>query len=484
MRTYHALSLAIASLGVFSTTAFAQEDVGWPSYSWMLPKTVIDLAVTYSLDECKLNQLKAPIYNFKISATMTSRAVADLAKGDPGLTDDHGWGIKSLDTNELPKDWADSNVAIATNAGTHILSSVSAHSTDETATIVGNVITGIVKLAGLFVGPLADKALLTEEKSLDKALLTEKYPGTEEPCLAADDPAIQLHADRDQVYALQRALADGSSQDSAQNVMVKVQALQNLMTKEQSDLTIDVKAIIDPGYISPNNTQVNPDLSPPAASEKPGPIKDSPKGLGWVGTVSPTPDKLKKILPKSFTDEHINQISESFRINVYLDFAHAQPKVNPKNGEYMQRPFESHAKALTYREPVYIPVVVWRGRPTDNPTKLWHQVLPTQMIAFAQYGILRWIPFDAKPFADNSFTVHFADDGEVTDGEDTGKSRIQNMTGLFSSAASGAYTIGNAVRTADSPATEAAELQGKADRIYNTKRLALCQADIGSCQSK
>jgi hypothetical protein len=97
------------------------------------------------------------------------------------------------------------------------------------------------------------------------------------------------------------------------------------------------------------------------------------------------------------------------------------------------------------------------------------------------------VPYKADAFKNNGWSISFADNGEVTSASFATKSWGANITSLFSSAASAGNAIGTEQRAAaqaNSPSNQAAALQSQADLIYETRRLALCQADPASCPSK
>jgi hypothetical protein len=443
-----------------STAAVAQSaETVPPVYSWMLPKTVLDVSIVYTYAECKVNG-KTAHYRFNVVPTVTTRAVPDKIPG---------W--RTVDTNDLISFWNDQNITIGTYAGTHILSSVAANPVSQIGTIIGNVLTGAVKIAALSFGVAAPAAATPE--------------GHEADCPNADDPASAIKGYRTSIQKLESDLASGTNTDTPQNVMIKVQALQNLMADAQSELSLTIKATIDPGYVAPDKIQVDLDEPAPAPTSAPAPIA----ATGLIASLTPSAGQLQKL--KWIKPSDIETLQTNLRVNIYLDFAHASPKLLPDGGVYPQTVVVSHDNAVSYREPAYIPVLVWRGdknaKPGDDLQLKSAQLLPTQNVAFAQYGPEQMVPYKADVFKNNSWTISFADNGEITNASFASKSWGANVTSLFGSAASAANAIGSEQRTAaqaNSSSNQAAALQSQADLIYEKRRLALCQADAASCPSK
>jgi hypothetical protein len=165
--------------------------------------------------------------------------------------------------------------------------------------------------------------------------------------------------------------------------MAKIQALQNLMADAQSKLTLTIKATIDPGYVAPDKIQVDPDQQAPEPNSTPVPIA----ATGLIASLTPSTDQFKKFAWIKQSD--IATLQANLRVNLYLDFANASPKLSPEGGGYPQTQVVSHDNAVSYREPAYIPVLVWRGdknanpKPSDDPLLKPVQLLPAQNVAFA-----------------------------------------------------------------------------------------------------
>jgi hypothetical protein len=105
-------------------------------------------------------------------------------------------------------------------------------------------------------------------------------------------------------------------------------------------------------------------------------------------------------------------------------------------------------------------------------------------VPFAQYGFTEKLPITARIFRTISWAVTFNEFGEVTNATFSSKAWGSNATSLFGSAASAASSIAAEQQKAASPSAQAAATQAQADEIYQTQRLALCEAHPASCPSK
>jgi hypothetical protein len=456
--------VVVAGVSLGSPTARAQSIPAKPAFSWVLPKTVVDVTITYQYASCVLlNQQRH--FKVKIIPTIAARGVPDTSLA-----------FRIQSTEALKADWSDRNLTITTFSNTHILNTVSAHPVGQAATIVGNVLTGIGKIAGIaFSGAFLKTADLKTEK--------DQQDGAECP----DDDANPGHLVKSLKDAIRKSgasLATGtlSSSDQKQQSDL-IQSLQTLLTQEQAKLSFSVKATIDPGTADSQNIQVGMDAAPPVS-----PLSEPPAGKLPLGTVSkdgliaslrPSDDQLKDVPwmidPSSHKLTGVDPAN--LQVTVVMDFAHSLPKqTQDKDGNYLPTKADGHANALTFRDPAYIPVLVWLGDPT-NKLLLVDATLP-----FAQYGVEEVLPFTDTAFADVTWSMTFSDTGEQTNSNFTAKSTLAVVTSLFASTATTAGTVTSDALSAN--ANKATLLQNQADAIYQGKRLSLCQADATSCPSK
>jgi len=209
-------------------------------------------------------------------------------------------------------------------------------------------------------------------------------------------------------------------------------------------------------------------------------------------------DLSDKQLEKLHWYKDIKDVSSSERallqVNVYLDFSHADVPISSQGGKYQQTGMR---QGYIYRAVAYIPVLVWLGaKPSDAPSsnqpssddappaKPPVQLSPPQRMAFAQYGVLQTLPLSPGTFQSLTWAITFLDNGEATSASFVSKSSGVNASAFLGTAASTANSIATEQRAAASPSNEALQLQGQADLIYQTRRLALCQSEPASCPSK
>jgi hypothetical protein len=128
----------ISSMFVHST-AYAQDRDRKP-YSWMLPKTVIDVGVVYSFKKC-IDADDGLKLSFNVTPTLTPLAVPDLFVGE-----------LQINPKSLESLLQDRTIALTMFSGSHILSSIGSKPTDQTAAIIGNILGGVAKLGGIIFG--------------------------------------------------------------------------------------------------------------------------------------------------------------------------------------------------------------------------------------------------------------------------------------------------------------------------------------------
>ncbi len=128
---------------------------------------------------------------------------------------------------------------------------------------------------------------------------------------------------------------------------------------------------------------------------------------------------------------------------------------------------------------------VERPEPPKPPTpKPPMQLSQPQRIAFAQYGVKQTLPLSPEVFQTLTWSVTFLDNGEVTSANFTSKASGVNASAFLGTVASTANSIVTQQLAATSPESQAVALQGQADLIYQSRRLALCQSNPANCPSK
>jgi hypothetical protein len=432
-----------------TSAAWAQNQS--PTFSWILPKTILDITVAYEFADCvKIGGIKS--YRIKVTPTVAARGVPDPKPG-----------LRTQSTGALKDGWEDRNLTITTFANSHILNTVSAHPVGEASQTIGNVLTGIGKFVAIALGVGATQAGEAETK-----------------CDDADNPGLKINQYKDQIQTVQVKLAGDNVTDAQQKQYTsQIQALQALLQQEQAKMSFTLKATIDPGYTDSKNTLAGIDAPPPAAPLPSPP----PQGIGAVAkdgliaTLVPTTAQMKGIAWAEGLDPNLGPAK--LKVVVYMDFANSIPTKELAEGSYQPTQVGSHANALTYRDVAYIPILVWYGASNRAPNA---QLLANNRLPFAQYGQEQVLPLSAGAFGDVTLSLTFSEMGEETNSSFTSKSLYSNATSLFTSVASTANSIATDVRSANT--SQATALQNQADAIYQGNRLAVCQSNPANCPSK
>jgi hypothetical protein len=488
--------LLTTSVASFASAALAQPSPGpSPVFSWLLPKTVIDLSVTYQYVSCSFDG-GGVAYKVKITPTIAARGVADF---------ESGWRFQP--TNSLTSDWEDRTVTLTTFAGSHILNTVGAHPVGQGAAVVGNILGGIAKIAGIVLGAdlkqislKMDFDALIKSAGTDKACddaptapgylvrqLKAKIRDTEMQIATLDTKAATVKKAGPQPAA--PAAADHPSGPDTNSPDLKtltdlLQSLQTLVNQEQAKLAFTIKTTIDPGsgYTRADKTPFGLDAAPPTELPPPKPLKEQHPPYGsvpeslLVGNLEPTTDDVPDM--DWLSDIQNKKATAKLAVSVYMDFKHSLPDQEAKAGFYEPVRAGGQTNGLTYRDPAYIPVLVRLGKTNDSSSPLLADVT----LPFAQYGVPNVLMFEGGGFDDKAISLTFSDTGEQTNVSFAGKAKAVTETSLFSAAASTASTIASGIRS--QPANEATASQSAADRIYQDNRLQLCRSNPANCSSK
>jgi hypothetical protein len=472
-----------------------------PVFSWLLPKTVIDLSITYQYVSCSFEG-NGVTYKVKIVPTIAARGVADY---------ESGWRFQK--TSDLTSDWQDRTVTLTTFAGSHILNTVGSHPVGQGAAVIGNILGGIVKIAGIALGTnltalslkmsfddLLKSAGITDpnnpppDKVCDDAptapgylvrQLKAKILTTETQIAALDTKAATVKKAEPQpaapAAADHQSGGDGNSPD-LKTLTDLLQSLQTLLNQEQAKLAFTIKATIDPGvgYTNAKKTPFGLDAAPPMEFPPTHKDQDPPYGSVavdlLVGTLEPTADDVPDITWLS--DIHKMNVTAKLVVTVYMDFKHSLPDRQAKAGFFEPTKVSDETNGLTFRDPAYIPVLVRAGNTNDSTS----QLLANVTLPFAQYGVRNVLLFEGGNFDDKALSLTFSDTGEQTNVSFAGKATAVTATSIFSSAASAASTIASGFRSQN--ANEATASQTAADRIYQDNRLQVCLSNPTNCPSK
>ena len=401
-------------------------------YTWMLPKTVLDATVAYTLVGCDESDAGA-----KLKLKIAPLAIV------PSYVPDTTVGLKSLDPALLKSFWQDTTILVTTVPNSHILASLSSNPINQVATIVGNVITGVTKLTAASLGvvpaaaPLAPvskcgaakndldnlKQLRVAQKQTQDALRrTQTQLALAEQNVASDptkNPPVDPKDDEAKVTALTKDIATLQSNATA---------LQTSISALQTSLTITMQRTIDPG-VTPLYLVDDPAVWVP---RKPFPI--GPDGL--IARFSPFLS-MKKLKDANWFDDAdlaAREDDKDIHVNIYLDFPKAYPQVT------------------------FIPVTAYQG---DNKDRLAPQdkidrsliASPAKATPFAQFGRAQALPLNAKLFENLKWAISFADSGQITSANFESKSIGAQITSLFMEASGGAASVATEVRNAGNTAS-------------------------------
>lgn len=150
-------SFALAT-NILCASSFAWAEDQTPAFSWTLPKTVLDVSITYEYVDCVIFNLSKQ-YKIKVTPTVVARAIPDPE-----------WGFRTQSTGDLKAGWQDNDITITTFANSHILKTISSHPVGEGATIISNVLSGIGKIVAVALG-VGAAGEVTEPKCLSEELL-------------------------------------------------------------------------------------------------------------------------------------------------------------------------------------------------------------------------------------------------------------------------------------------------------------------------
>jgi hypothetical protein len=421
--------------------AFA-EDVDPPRFTWMLPRTVLDVTVLYTYGGMVDGQSK-----IKITPTITARAVPDVFAGH-----------RKIPTKSLVSFWEDRNITITTANNTHILTSVSSNPVNQTSSIIGNILGGVGKLVAVSLGVPAGTIAASDKQ-------------------CPDNWAPLVESQKTKMRELQLELATGPADDIQKRDTAQIQALQALLTDEQSKMSLTIQGTIDPGYTKPEHIVVDPEVKRDPLPSKPGAVQ---KG-GLIASLMPTDSQLAHVMWGCLPNP-----ARDLQVNVYLDFNNASvPDKNADDHEHEQTEVIDHDDTIiSYREVSYIPVQIWRGKKdgpaADKPVEL----AQAQAVPFAQYGTEQTLPLTAPAFKSVKWSMSFAESGEITNASFASLSWGKDATSLFQTASSATNAVATEQRNAANPETAATVMQGQSDEIYQRQRLALCDTTPTSCPSK
>ena len=224
---YRTFVVSVLTVSIFETSFLARCIADDLQFTWMIPKTVIDATIVYTLNSCAKEDSEYKM--FQIAPTLVPRGVPDLRAGE-----------RSIITNRLSSFWTDKNLSLQTYLGSRILSNIGSQPTNQTGPIVGSFLGGVAKLVGIALG-VAPASVPAGPQVARKDLVC-----------GADAKADldKIKGLKDKLVVDQVTLASSTDTTVQKTATAAIQADQSAIISLQSKWSITVKTTIDPG-VSP-----------------------------------------------------------------------------------------------------------------------------------------------------------------------------------------------------------------------------------------
>lgn len=350
-----------------------------PILGWRLPKTLLDVTVTYVPTKCS-DTPNGPVIDVKVTAEAVPRTVPDADLGD-GFEN----GLVRIDTADLASFWVDAAVGYTVHPDSGgLLKTLSSHPVNQTGAIIGNFVTGAVKIASLAAvpGPVAAGlgmcgGAFSKLKQIET--IKARIPG--EPKQKAEDDAQRIVSLRESI-------------------------------------TVTVKATVDTLTTPPDEAGMLKGFSPDL---------DDAVARGW------------KTLKGNADPRHV--------VYLFLDFNHGNllPPLTCEPGQppCSRKPSRLGSGAL-FRQAAYVPVVFRLakigsdGQPQRSNGRLdfaQDPIGPEKIVSFGQYGIPRTLPLKVGAFRDTNWALEFSQAGEITSSTFGSKATGVGVSSAFSGAA-------------------------------------------------
>jgi hypothetical protein len=345
-------------------------------YTWMLPKTLINVTVTYTVVDCDDAQRK-----LTVSPTL---AISGVGAPDLNLGPDYPDGVISVTPEDYTSFWSDNNISIKTSSTTHILTYIGSQPTSQVGQIIGNVVGTVSKFAAIGLGVNAAGAALP-------------YCGPIKGILQ-------------KIKVLQDQLVDpNATPEQTKNNAGQITSL-------QTALSISAQAQFDPGA-------------------KPLKIDSKTRNV-FIGSVRPTLRQLQesKWFHDAATAAEAFGKSRALRVDVFMaldqgvPFGAMEMAVQCADKEHCVLSRVDVPKGSIFREVAYIPVLAYHESQTGPVIK---KTLP-----FGQFGVPRKLPLTAGAFQQLTWALTFSDTGELSESTFTSKASGVPLTSLFSTAES------------------------------------------------
>lgn len=433
-------------------------------FTWMLPRTVIDVTVTYTFDDC--NDQGGVKVNIK--PTLVSRPIPDTVIG-----------AVDISSSSLQSWASDTSVTIKTFQNSHILQSIGATPVSQAAAIANSILTSVGKIVALALGvsPLAVGSV------------------THDKCGSAWVDKDKIAKLRTALVGLQQAIVDAPNDEQRKAASAKADAYQSVLTTwstaNATAHTLTLQATVDPGF-----TPIN--VLDPTKQTSTKPTEINPNGL--VATIVPTQEQIENAgWIKKGTPIDADSL-ERLRVNVYLDFGQTLP-IAQASIDMARAPVKiDEGGGDLYREVAYIPVYVYSGAHlanwstgnrglsttwpgvsrivSENEAKKNLLLAPVQRFPFPQYGRAMGLPVTAGFLKNQDWSITFQESGEITETKFVNKSLGAAATSALNSALGTANAIAaeeRAARVASSETTrltaENGELQARINNLNLQEQL-------------
>lgn len=399
-------------------------------YTWMLPKTLVSVTATYTLTECSDSPRK-----LVVTPNIT---LSNVSEPDIDLGPDFPNGMVGIQPTLLGSFWNDNNIAVKTSPSSHILTYLGAQPTNQTTQILSNLVASSTKLAAVAFGVPAAAA----------PAAAVPYCGKAKAIIA-------------KIRELQAQLVDPASTPA------QTKDLPGQIATLQTALSISATKKFDPGY---KRTAISPD------------------GLATIGELSPS---LKDLRNSSwFADANAAQLaadSPQLRIVVFLDFKHAFPTNTIRSvvecnevGQHCSFMRVPVTTGTLFREVGYVPVLAFQASDTTSP-------ILKKTFPFGQFGAPRTLPVQAGLFQSMTWSLSFAESGEITEANFTSKATGLALTSLIQNASGATNAIATERRAeavASDPETTRLQnvnsaLKAQIDNLTYTKQLNELLASSG-----
>jgi hypothetical protein len=350
-----------------------------PVLGWRLPKTVLDVTVTYVPVNC-IDTAAGPLIKVKATAEAVARAVPD-----PDLGSDFPNGLVRVDTGDLASFWTDASVGYTLHPDSGgLLKTLSSHPVNQTGTIIGNFLTGATKLAtaALVPAPLTTglaKCGHAFTKLKEIAKIKARIPGE----------------------------AKQKAEDDAQRIVTLREAI-----------TVVVKRTIDTAVTPPDEAGIVSRLSPDL---------DEAVARGW------------KTLKGTADPRHIVYVILDFEHGNLLQplSCGGGAATCPRTHSELDR--AGLFRQAAYVPVLFRLAEIDReGQPVRENGRLKfasNALAPVKIISFGQYGIPRTLPLKVGAFRDTNWSLEFSQAGEITSTVFGNKATGVGVSSAFSGAA-------------------------------------------------